>query len=304
MLLAFLFLCMTLGMLTHAGLCREYALLGLKTWAFAMVPALFPFMVLSGLLTSLGLAERFVTFLSPLIGRVFRCSKACCYVIFMGFFCGFPMGARSVCELCDRGQIGKEESRWLLAFCNNIGPAYFGGIVLPLLRLKPTMPYWFGTYGIPLIYGLFLRFTFFRKQVTNVPAKERIPAKLCFGVALTKAIDNAIRAILMLGAFVVLFCLLNLVPHLIVSKPQPIWGALFEISSGIQALGGKHMGYCLLALTFGGFSCLAQTYATLQSVSGLEHFLGEYCAHKLILTGLTLLYYLAASILFGVPFLL
>ena len=300
MLLAFLFLCMSLGMLTHAGLCREYALLGLKTWAFAMVPSLFPFMVLSGLLTGLGLAERFVSFLSPLICRTYRCSKACCYVIFMGFFCGFPMGARSACELYDRGQLSEEEVRWLLAFCNNIGPAYFGGIVLPLLGLKHALPYWIGTYGIPYVYGILLRAFFFRRKLNTLPSPAYGSEKPRFGETLTESIESAIHAILMLGAYVVLFSLMNLVPHLLFSGPQPIFGALFEISTGIQALGGKHMGYCLLALTFGGLSCLAQTHATLPKE--LSHFLGEYCVHRVILTALTLLYYLAASFLFGVSF--
>lgn len=107
----------------------------------------------------------------PLFGRIYRLSAPGIYVILMGFLCGFPMGARTASDFRDRQEISSEEGQYLLAFCNNLGPVYFLGFVLPLLHRKLLFPYVFGMYGVPLLYGIFLRYSvykigFRRKQTT------------------------------------------------------------------------------------------------------------------------------------------
>lgn len=97
----------------------------------------------------------------PLFEKIYKYSSFGLYAIFMGFFCGFPMGAKVVSELYGNDKISKSEANTLLAFCNNIGPAYFVGIIIPILHecgYQNTLPFVFGMYGIPAVYGIVMGF--------------------------------------------------------------------------------------------------------------------------------------------------
>ena len=98
----------------------------------------------------------------PVVKPLAKVRKNVCYAMLMGFLCGFPMGARVVDDLYQRQMIDRREAEYLLAFCNNIGPVYFCSFVLPLLGRRLVWPYLFGMYGIPLLYGMALRYTRFR----------------------------------------------------------------------------------------------------------------------------------------------
>ena len=137
-----------------------YAFTGLTLWFQKMIPALFPFMILSGIMVRMDLTKYFALVLSPLLKPIFKVSGTGAYCIIMGFLCGFPMGAKVIADLYDRQKISKREATYLLSFCNNIGPIYFTGFVLPVLKLPTSFVYLFGMYGLPLLYGLVSRIFF------------------------------------------------------------------------------------------------------------------------------------------------
>ena len=287
-----------IGCLTHAKLSNEYAFLGLQTWFCQAIPALFPFMTLSGVIIRMGLSERFAGVFHFLLKRVYGISKSCSYVIFMGFFCGFPMGSKTIAELYKRNRLSKAESRFLLAFCNNLGPAFFFGVVLTQHKIQNPLPWLLGSYGLPLFYGFFLRKTFFRNlydQEKVVSAelsgkKVQTAISMPFSEALTASVENSMETILNLGGYMILFSLLNVVPHVILQRPCPVLSPLFEITTGIKAMGASNPVYCFTCLAFGGLSCIAQTHASLSGTDLTKH-LGEYVMHKILLTLFTFLYY-------------
>lgn len=162
-----LFLLLTICILTNSELSLAYALLGLNLWFEKMIPALLPFMILSGIMIRMNLTQNFSRILSPVIRPLYQVSENACYAIIMGFLCGFPMGAKTIADLLKREMISEREAAFLLAFCNNIGPIYFCSFVLPLLGRELVLPYVFGMYGLPLLYGLFLRYTRY-SDITSV----------------------------------------------------------------------------------------------------------------------------------------
>ena len=176
------FLLITACILTHSQLGIGYSLLGLNLWFEKMIPALFPFMILSGIMIRMRLTENFSRLLYPVIRPVYKVSRNACYAMIMGFFCGFPMGAKTIADLSKRNMLSAQEAEFLLAFCNNIGPVYFCGFVLPLLGRELLLPYVFGMYGIPLIYGFLLRKTLYRHlnlsatNIQNVAITEASPS--------------------------------------------------------------------------------------------------------------------------------
>jgi hypothetical protein len=46
-----------------------------------------------------------------------------------GIISGYPIGAKSVCDIYARGKISKSEAESLLAYCNNSGPLFVIGAV-------------------------------------------------------------------------------------------------------------------------------------------------------------------------------
>lgn len=291
--------------LTHSDLSLSLALTGLHLWFEKMIPTLLPFMILSGIMVRMNLTENFSVLLSPLLRPVFGISQNGIYCIIMGFLCGFPMGAKVIAELYERKRLEKTEADFLLAFCNNIGPVYFMGFALPVIGIcQNKVLYLFGMYGIPLLYGLFLRYTFFRrsikmpeKSVGNTPALQRKTAAFsspdCLPAQIDDSILAALNSITALGGYMILFNLLNLFPALLLSgtrlqKILPVLNGVLEINGGLSAMKADFPLLSLTLLTFGGLSCTAQTYSILRRTNLSVR---SYIGHKLVLTVLSVVFY-------------
>ena len=300
----FFFVFLTFCMLTNSSLSLAYAVLGLRLWYEKMVPVLFPFMVLSGTLIRMGLVESLIRPIRPFFGKLFRISDPAVYTILMGFLCGFPMGARTTAELRNRQELSVSEGQFLLAFCNNFGPVYFLGFVLPLLHRTLKLPYLIGMYGIPVIYGLFLRYTVYRMRLKDTSMVSQPVTKSSVRTSLPDALDDAVNAaglsILQLGGYMIIFNLLNLLPGLFLRQSH-LLAPLLEITGGLQMLADRYPLYTLLLLPFGGLSCIAQTAGCIRN-TGLS--LKKYIIHKLVLTLLTAFYYLGWRLLSPDTFLL
>ena len=285
--------------LYNSELSFQYAAQGLNLWFERMIPVLFPFMILSGIMVRLGLTEKIAFFLKPMLRPIYRVNGNVCYAIFMGFLCGFPMGAKVVAELYTNKQISNREAEYLLAFCNNIGPIYFCSFVLPLLGRKLVLPYLIGMYGIPLLYGIVLRYTYFRDLdalLPGIPTKkqnnlilQQPQNKLALLEAVDDAIHSSVQSILALGGYMILFNLLNILPRLCIGEKFILFAPLLEISGGLMVLGNRLPLYSLLVLSFGGLSCLAQSYHCIRNT---DLSIGNYTLHKIILTLLNVVYYL------------
>lgn len=297
-----------------------FSLTGLQLWFNRMVPTLLPFMILSGIMIRLNLTEHVVKAVSPFLMPFFKISLNGLYAIVIGFLCGFPMGAKVIADLYAGHRVSKKEASFLLAFCNNIGPVYFISFVLPTLELRLVLPYVFGMYGLPLCYGIFLRHTIYRVRIP-VPSHPGPARKLksilsaaegAAPISLLDTLDDSILSglysIAKLGGYMVLFNLLNLVPRAFLPAGSlsgidsgAIINCLLEITSGISRIGSHAPLIVLLLLPFGGFSCIAQTYSMIKNT---DLSLKNYMFHKLMLSGITLLYYFLWQLFFPSSFLL
>ena len=282
-------------LLRYPVLSLQYAATGLQLWFQKMIPTLLPFMILSGILIAMNLTERFVKVLHPLLHTIYRITPNGSYTLFMGFLCGFPMGARIVGQLREQGKLSRKEGNCLLAFCNNIGPIYFLSYVVPTLSIEKPLISFSIMYGIPLLYGM-LVMRLFPRSFLSTTEKQDISTNTAPTNSLLFAIDTAIQSgligIAKLGGYMVFFNLLNIMFVPFRHLPTGLlacYQLLLEITSGIDQCGHLYPYAVLVLLPFGGFSCIAQTYSMIRHT---DLSIRAYLFHKLAQTGLTALCYL------------
>ena len=223
----------------------------------------------------------------------------------MGFFCGFPMGAKVVSDLFENNKISRSEANTLLAFCNNIGPAYFLGIIIPLLHecgYHNTLPFVFGMYGIPAIYGILMGHLYAAKAKRSEPVQptedDPVPdtPQLTLAATLKKSCIDNTQSLIILGGYITFTnafrIFLDLIP--ISASCKNILSSFLEIIGGVQAvyttalLPDQKVFWIMTALCFGGVSCIMQTSSFLER-SGLS--ISHYMKHKLITTLISAIYY-------------
>ncbi|MCD7761184.1 MAG: sporulation protein [Clostridiales bacterium] len=263
---------------------------GLELCGKVILPALFPYFVLSNLAIRLGLGQRLAELLDPVMEPVFHVGGAGSAALALGILGGYPVGAETVRTLLEEGQLSREEAQRLLCFCNNSGPAFilavagstvFGsvttGIFLLMVHILAAL-----TVGI-VLRGEALPSTGSRrrKETSTTPAASLLP----------QAVKQALNSSLQVSAYVVLF---NIVIGLLQALPwpsavsdsllSPLLSGLLELSNGVCALelwvqSPLGLAVCAFLLGWGGLSVHCQTAALLEG-SGLR--LGPYLGAKLL----------------------
>lgn len=102
---------------------------GLLLWYQSVLPSLFPFLIVSGVLIEIGAVERLGRALEPVMRPLFRVPGCGAFVLVMGSLSGYPVGARLTAQLRAAGQLTRTEAQRLVSFCNNSGPLFMLGAV-------------------------------------------------------------------------------------------------------------------------------------------------------------------------------
>ena len=257
----------------------------LSLCAGTLIPALFPYLVLSSFFVSSGCADS-VSRHFGWIAKPFGLSDHCASAIVMGSISGYPAGAKTICELYNAGRIEKYEAESLLRFACNAGPAFFFGVVGGTLYHPAVGCSLFCIHlAAAFLCGLL------QGGRTEKPAttKETRPhSAVPVTTALVQSVSNAGTTMLKICAFVLGFSLLLRVEQGILDK----WPIFYSITAGISELSAGiiqlastpidwHIKYSLSAffLGFGGLCVAAQTAALLQE-SGLP--VRQYVKGKLL----------------------
>lgn len=250
---------------------------GLSLCAASVVPALFPFLVLSSFFASAGQGSggsRGLRF----AGRMLGCGSRGAEVFFLSLLGGYPVGPRLIAQLCRAGQISREEAAHLLHFCNNAGPAFILGLV-GLGRFDSLRQ---GVY-LYLIHttAAVLTSLLFRPQAPFPTEKPASAPVLPLSEALVNAIAGAGSTMVQLCAFVTFF---YTVLQLFSSKTgisHPLALGFVELTQGVLALPDSRAGFVMAAalLGWGGLSVHAQTAAVLAGtgVPLRSHLRGKLC---------------------------
>lgn len=311
---------LTAGMLFMPKISVNFALSALNLWFTKMIPTLFPFMVVSGILIHMNLVKQLCAPISPLFSKLFGVNASGTFCIIIGFLCGFPMGAKVVADLYKKEELSLADADYLLSFCNLIGPIYFCGYVLVVLNISDSIPFLVGMYGIPALYGMLLfrlRKVFSIKKryckvklsatskdkpseqgLNNTAYLQKPPGLM---EAMDQTIFSAIENITKLGGYMIFFNLFNILPRMMMQKGllshmayterigiTYFFSCFFEISNGVSLVKNREPWLVLTMLPFGGLCCMAQTYSLIKDT---PLSIAKYGIHKLVLTAVTGSYY-------------
>lgn len=236
---------------------------GLALCAHVVIPALFPFLVLSGLFLALGYGEALNPLLRPVMGRLFHADGLAGGVFFLGILGGYPVGARMIGQLYREGRCGRQEAEYLLSFCNNAGPAFVLGMV-GLGRFGDLRPglYLYGLHVFSaILVGILLR----PKEKPSARSLPAPPPPHSFAPALIGAVQSAFSGILQVCGFVIFSLVILQLLTLFLPWQHPLLTGFVELTCGILQLTGNQQGFLLAAalLGWGGLSVLGQTAAML-----------------------------------------
>ncbi len=254
-----------LWFLVDAANVRRAASDALKLCAASVIPALFPFLVVTGLLISLGFGALVSPTLAPLMS-LYRLPGSAGSAVLLGLLGGYPVGARTAADLYRLGLLTKKEAERLLTFCNNANPAFFISVLGNGVFHSTRAGAWLLLIHIlsALLTGLVFRGHGDAPR-TRPPALRDTPPE--FFPAFVEAVGNAAPAMLRVCAFVVFFSVL-VRPLRDWNSPAaaPCVGAL-ELFSLTPMLTPDASGFVLASLCagWGGVSALAQTAAVLEN---------------------------------------
>ena len=245
-----------------------YACEGVNLWFHTILPSLLPF--LTSLLLETGAARRISARAEIFFQTVFGLSPAGFYALFLGLFCGFPMGARITAQLYEAEEIDRNEACYLLTFCSSPSPAFLSSYVILTAFSGQIHPgFVFGVlYGSNFLTGFLFRLVFRRFRLHRHTAHRTHSVE-------KKEMSNIILFSILSGL------LMDLHPF---GSASPLLCGALEITTGIAQLAASSLPYAgkvsavLTCAAFGGLSVAAQTNCMIHN-SGLP--LWPYLAGKL-----------------------
>lgn len=252
---------------------------GLTVCGGVLIPSLFPFLVLSGFLSSPHISGPAGRLFNPITKRLFGLSGECGSAIFLSAVGGFPVGARMAANLYTGGSVSQKEAQGMLRFCMNSGPAFLLSAVgyLMLGSKEAGLLLYVSTTISMLIIGLFQGlFSPFKGK--SVKLRQANVTRESFSTALINSVAGAVPAILSICAWTILFsCLIAVLSQVL--EGASIWhiASLFiEVTLGAESA-AKTGNLPLLAalIGFGGLCVHCQVLPFVQScgMSYLEFFM-------------------------------
>ncbi|MBE6611297.1 MAG: hypothetical protein E7632_02290 [Ruminococcaceae bacterium] len=257
------------------SLAASSAASALRACAASLIPALFPFIVLVGILSGVGIPQALAKLVGKPIGRLFGMSPAAAYPILMGALGGFPIGAVCTRELYEQGQLSRDEAERLCTFTNNASPAFcIGGIGASLMGdASFGLQLYLCQLAAAFFVGILQRRRGKYQPSAVLPCSPRPAAAI-----ITDAITSGGITMLKICSFAVFFAVVGDAACLITEaalgeRAAAVTAAIFELTLGARRcaeLGGKSAKIiCAAAVGWSGLSVQMQISSIL-SGSGIR----------------------------------
>jgi hypothetical protein len=273
-------------LLTFSSDMRNGAYNGLILAENTIIPSLLPLLIIFLLIVKTGARDVLAKLFGFISVRIFNLPKATFPAIFLGLIGGYPTGALLTYELYKSDEIDTNQAKSMLCFnfcggCGFIITAVGSGI---LQSTKAGLILFFSNVISNIFIGFALSFKSKRIDNSFYSFRDCLP----FSTALTSAVDSAIKSVLNITAFIILFSAIDnifKIPKLIMP--------LIEITNGVCSANTFSLPQMSAYLAFGGLCIHMQVLPTILQckakyidflLSRIISAVLSYCITKLLLT--------------------
>lgn len=170
---------------------------GLDLFVNNVFPSLFPFFILTRILSILGVGEVLSKVVAKPVSKLFGTSAVGGYIFIVSLLSGYPVGAKMVSEYVKSGEITFVESKRIIAFTSTSGPLFIIGTVGVEMMGDVKLGY---VVLLSHIAGAFLNGLLYRGRDNSlVSIDSEVVSDSFFNDALT----SSVRAILQVGASII-----------------------------------------------------------------------------------------------------
>ncbi len=282
---------------------------GINLFITAVMPGLFPFMLLTKLLTELGFVFKITKKCDKFSQKLFGTPGISLFAFFMSIISGYPIGAKIISELYQKGLISVSDAKKMSIFCTTSGPIFIIGAVGSGL---------FGEYKIgvilylshilsSIIIGIIFNL-FSKKQPNDTSLKHQMQIDIIKKENIfASCVIETINSIFIVGAYITIFYLIGEILDtfkvmqaiseflFLVTKPfkttflecQSFTYGLLEVTRGCKSL--AHCGtklsiaLCCGIISFSGLSIIMQSMAFLKTAKIKMHsFIFAKLVHMIV----------------------
>ncbi len=262
-----------------------------------LIPSLFPFIVLVGIINRSGLSLYISSFMGGPVGKLLGIRKEAVYALLLGFVGGFPIGAICVRELYESGILQKNEAEELLGAANNASPAFCIGTLG--IAMYKNAGFGIRLYLCQLAAAIVICCICRKKPESDAPSPIKHTAPT-LSDTLTESVTQGGLTMLKICSFAVFFAVIGdaacrVSMYTAGEYAAALCASFFELTLAGQRLctypGATSAAICAFAVGFAGLSVHMQT-ASVLSGSGLSmnHYFKRKLAQGLLsalLMGLT-----------------
>lgn len=273
-----LFLCTLILILfvINSNLVISGASFGLMLWYKNVLPMLLPFMLISGVIVS-----QMNILMKENPGN--KVKKALFTTMSLGFFCGYPIGAKTCSEFVQNNTIKKSTGNIILPLCNNVSPMFISGYVVHRI-LKNHLSFFqvivliYLPYVIISVISYLTHSLLTKREIVSVSETDEANTTVN-NTGLNQYLINSISQITLVGIYImscsIIIQFISSIPG-IFSPVKEILSGIMEITRGcsdISALSDisvQTKTALIISITsFGGVSSILQTQMVIQK-SGLS----------------------------------
>ena len=248
----------------------------LDIWITSVLPALFPFFVISDILISYDVIRYIPKVIKNLFKKLFNVSDNGLVVIILSMLSGFPSNARNIKNMYNSNKISKKEGEHLLYFTHFSNPMFILGTLVSIFLKKKELGL------INIIIGILLR----KLNTNKLDTNYNNDINNNFGLVLTKSIRKSLDSVFnILGTLTVFLIISSLLINVFNFNNgiSLLIKSILELTSGLKELSNFNLSnsYLVIAssciLSFGGLSVHMQVINELSDtdISYSNFFIGR-----------------------------
>lgn len=256
---------------------------GFLTWAEKVIPALFPFFVLTRLMIYFQVPQMIGKCLAPIFKYLLKISPITFFIMLMSLISGNPSGPKMAREYYDKHLISEREMIGLLYFCNFASPLFIIGTIGVVLYKSSQIGYLLlmshvvGSFIVFLLCYPYFKSNEVRNFSIEFPTQS-------FATILIDCIESSMQTLIRVGGIIVFYYIISEALQVIhvtdildlILKPvliglqlqtiEPLFAGFLEFTQGVMKLAEIEAPlYIKIALTafiisFAGLSVHTQTF--------------------------------------------